>query len=115
MQLKLLIYAQNSIPIVYLKHISYLCRKQYAMILELKKVMKEKGIKQSELAERLGVTSQYISGVCTGRLSISFKRLNEIAEILGVEALSLLVPSDNSTFRCPHCGGLIRVNGEKDD
>ncbi len=83
------------------------------MIPRLKEVMKEKGVKQNDLAERLGVSSQYISGVVTGRLTVSLKRLYEIAEILEVDPVSLLKGKEN-VFCCPHCGKPIKVSPVED-
>lgn len=84
------------------------------MIPRLKEVMKERGVKQNDLAERLGVTSQYISGVVTGRLTVSLKRLEEIAGILGVEPIALMKGSEN-VFCCPHCGKPIKVAPIEED
>lgn len=84
------------------------------MVPRLKEVMKEKGVKQNDLAEKLGVTSQYISGIVTGRLGVSLKRLYEIAEILDVEPVSLLKGNEN-VFCCPHCGRPIKVAAIEED
>ncbi len=79
--------------------------------------MKERGVTQADLAKELGVTPQYISGITTGRLTVSLKRLGEIADILGVDPSELIIgePRGQASFRCPHCGALMTVTtGEED-
>ena len=52
---------------------------------KLKKIRREKGISQQELAEKLGyVTNSYISDVEKGKFIPSRKKLKEIAKVLKV-------------------------------
>lgn len=76
----------------------------------IKEVMKQQGVSQKELAERLGVSEP---ALCMQLKSegISLQRLNEIAEALGVELIQLIVhkPSAGSIGYCPHCGKEIHI------
>lgn len=56
------------------------------------------GITAAELAQRLDVTPQYISGLTTGRRGASVERLEEIGEALGLE---LVVRFEKNT-ETPH-------------
>ena len=51
--------------------------------LRIKEILKEKGISQIELAEKMGKSKQYISNILTGGKGMSIATLVEIAEING--------------------------------
>ena len=53
--------------------------------LRIKEILKEKGISQIELAEKMGKSKQYISNILTGGKGMSIATLVEIAKILDVE------------------------------
>ena len=50
--------------------------------LRIKEILKEKGISQIELAEKMGKSKQYISNILTGGKGMSIATLVEIAKIL---------------------------------
>lgn len=49
--------------------------------LRIKEILKEKGISQIELAEKMGKSKQYISNIVTGGKGMSIATLVEIAKI----------------------------------
>jgi len=51
---------------------------------QIKKRRKKKGITQAELAEKVGVTTVYMTYLETGKYFPSIKRLIKIAKVLGV-------------------------------
>ena len=51
---------------------------------QIKKRRKKKGITQAELAEKVGVTTVYITYIETGKYFPSLKRLIKIGRVLGV-------------------------------
>lgn len=78
----------------------------------IKDVMKQQGVSQKELAERLGISEPAMSMQIKSE-GISLQRLNEIAEALGVELIQLIArdkKSASSTMYCPHCGKEIKVS-----
>ncbi len=82
--------------------------------IRLKEIMKAKGIRQKELAERLGVTVQYVNGIASGRLGVSISRLYDITRALGVSITDVLKEdSAQATIICPHCGKPIIFETEK--
>ena len=56
----------------------------------IKEVLKEKGIKQVWLAERLGKSYNMVNGYVTNKRQPSIEVLYEIAKLLQVEAKELL-------------------------
>ena len=57
----------------------------------IKEVLKEKGIKQIWLADKLGKSYNMVNGYVQNRRQPSIKCLNEIAEILNISVKELLV------------------------
>ena len=67
----------------------------------IKEILDEKGISAKNLAERMGVTPQYISGIIREKGSASIGVLSKIAKELNVPLSSLFddyksVPTSNS-------------------
>ncbi|MDB4655541.1 helix-turn-helix domain-containing protein [Flavobacteriales bacterium] len=56
----------------------------------LKEVVKSKGVKQSYLAQRIGVSSVTVSNWMTGKTSPSKKHLEKLSEVLEVPIKDLV-------------------------
>jgi transcriptional regulator with XRE-family HTH domain len=56
------------------------------------RIRKEKGLTQEELAERSGLSQQYLSGLEQGRRNPTIVTLYEIANALGVSHVELVRP-----------------------
>jgi putative transcriptional regulator len=54
-------------------------------------VLKEKGIKQIQLAETLGVTKSSVSQWCSNTVQPPLSKLNKIAEAIGCDVTDLIV------------------------
>lgn len=53
------------------------------IVLNLDKVMKKKGVKLKDLAQKIGLTDANLSNIKTGKISaIRFSTLNAICEVL---------------------------------
>lgn len=81
--------------------------------MNIKKVIKAHGFTMKSVADSLGITLAALSQIASGNPSV--KRLQEIADIIGV-SLSELVSdeSEKQTFIiCPHCGERIKLSVEK--
>lgn len=76
----------------------------------IKEYLREQGITQTLLAERLGVTQSALSKrLSDDRLTI--RELSEIAEVLGV-SYTALIRGENEvkgSITCPECGKTIRI------
>lgn len=74
-------------------------------MLRLKEILAEQGVTGKQLAERMGVTPQYISGIVRGTGSASIEALSNIAKHLNVPVSSLFADYKNGfVARCPKCG-----------
>lgn len=63
---------------------------------------------QASLAEELGISESYISQVECGKVEISLKRLNHIAETINVDVTMLLADS-NPNFNNYGCSEFIEI------
>lgn len=77
-------------------------------IIELSRL---KGLKQEELAEKLGITRVTLSRTING--SPTLGTLQKIAEALGVPLSELFAEREKGVITCPHCGKNIVVEATK--
>ena len=56
------------------------------------RIRKERGLTQEQLAERSGLSQQYLSGLERGRRNPTLVTVHELAVALGVSHLDLLKP-----------------------
>jgi len=64
----------------------------------LKKIREDRKIGQSELAEKIGVSKQLLSGFENGRSGISNEVLKKLAEVLDVNPDAILTGKSNKPF-----------------
>lgn len=57
--------------------------------LRLINYMEDEGLSRQELANKLGVTPQYVSKILSGKVNFSFKSIADIEEKLGLHILSV--------------------------
>lgn len=79
----------------------YIGSKNGHMILHLreniKKILRERGLAQKEIAAKLGVTREHVSGILTGKSAMTESMIEKIAGILNVSANDLfLAPGTES-------------------
>lgn len=58
-------------------------------------VLKEKGMKQSQLAVALGLSRSCISQYCSGKVDVPISKLMAISVALDCDITELLVPTKN--------------------
>lgn len=81
----------------------------------IKEILDEKGISAKALAERMGVTPQYISGIIREKGSASISVLSNIAKELNVPLASLFddyqskCEGNSINVTCPYCGQPISI------
>lgn len=64
----------------------------------LRKIREIKGIKQESIAKQLGITTNGYGKIERGETSLNIKRLEEIAQILGVNAIDVMQFDENIIF-----------------
>lgn len=78
--------------------------------LTIKEYLREHGLTQNWLAEKLGITPSVLSKrLNEGNLSVA--KLGEIADALGVSHTALLRGENEvkGSITCPECGNVIRI------
>lgn len=90
------------------------------LLTNIKEAMRNKGVSQKELAERLCVTPASVSGTLNRNMNI--QSLLKIADALGVLPSDLFIDNNHATppdlsptppaaeITCPHCGKKIGLN-----
>lgn len=77
----------------------------------IKEILREKGISQIQLANALGKTPQYVSGIIREVDGVSISALDAIAKALDVPLASLFedFKSAGASLTCPKCGAKLRL------
>lgn len=83
------------------------------MGLRIKEICKEKGVSMTILAEKLGITSVSLSQCLSGNPSL--KRLQEIADALGVDLIELFEQPTTNIQGCIFLGGIAHIVKSKSD
>ena len=84
--------------------------------MRIKEVIKEKGLTQKELADRMGISLSAVKQMI-GASSLTTDTLRKMADALGVEVWEFFTTSEHIssasanciTGNCPHCGKPITV------
>lgn len=79
------------------------------MALNIKKVIKERGLEVKEVAARMGITPTGLSQHINGNPSVEV--LERIAKAIGCDISELFEPV-STRITCPHCGKEIHVKIE---
>lgn len=71
-------------------------------------ICKERGITQTELAEKIGISRVGLSKAVNGNTTIA--TLNKIAAALGVSVSDLFTPPEEKPVACPWCGKPVKIS-----
>lgn len=77
------------------------------MGLNIKKVIKDRGLEVKEVAARMGITPTGLSQHINGNPSVEV--LERIAKAIGCDISELFEKRQEPTFTCPHCGKEIHI------
>ena len=77
------------------------------MIVDIKHLLKERGMQFKELADKLGVSDVALRQSLNG--NPTYSRLKEVADILGVEVGELFGHQSKDTIICPKCGSKFKI------
>ena len=83
--------------------------------MRIKDVLKEKGLKQQDLAEKMGISLSAVKQML-GADSLTTSTLERIAAAVDVPVWQFFISPDDlakqaggNTLRCPHCGGHLKI------
>ena len=74
-------------------------------------ILKEKGMTQTELSEKIGISRVGLSKAINGNTTIA--TLRKISTALGVPITDLFDRPATGTIVCPNCGTEIKITAEK--
>ena len=76
--------------------------------ISVKRICKEKGLLQKDLADMLGITYISLNQTLRGKYP-QLQTLERIADALGVPITELFQKSNDDVFQCPKCGTTLQV------
>lgn len=84
------------------------------MELRIKEVLKEQGVTNIFLADKVGITRPNMSNIVNGKTKPSLETLEKIADALNVPITELFEQPKQNVITCPKCGTRLEVK-EKED
>ena len=82
-------------------------------MLQIKETLKQRGLTQNELAERLGINRVSLSRLLSDKNDMRISTIKKIADAIGCDVSEFFTPEeteDNNTITCPHCGEKLVIN-----
>lgn len=76
-------------------------------MLQIKELVKKKGITITELADKMGIKQESLSRTINGNPTID--TLQKIADALGVHLVELFQQPTNDALSCPKCGAKLKL------
>ena len=79
-------------------------------MLHIKETLKQRGLKQNDLAERLGINRVSLSRLLSDKNDMRISTIKKIADAIGCDVAEFFTPADqadNNTILCPHCGAKL--------
>ena len=81
--------------------------------MHIKETLKQRGLKQNDLAERLGINRVSLSRLLSDKNDMRLSTIKKIADAIGCDVSEFFTPADkegNNTITCPHCGEKLVIN-----
>ena len=81
--------------------------------MHIKETLKQRGLKQNDLAERLGINRVSLSRLLSDKNDMRISTIKKIADAIGCDVAEFFAPEeteDNNTITCPHCGEKLVIN-----
>ena len=81
--------------------------------MHIKETLKQRGLKQNDLAERLGINRLSLSRLLSDKNDMRFSTIKKIADAIGCDVTEFLTPAateEHNTITCPHCGEKLVIN-----
>ena len=84
--------------------------------MHIKETLKQRGLTQNELAERLGINRVSLSRLLSDKNDMRLSTIKKIADAIGVPVGQLFdqkqqpTNSGHNVITCPHCGEKLVIN-----
>ena len=82
-------------------------------MLYIKDALKQRGLKQNDLAERLKINRVSLSRLLSDKNDMRLSTIKKIADAIGCDVTEFFTPADtagHNTITCPHCGAKLVIN-----
>lgn len=82
-------------------------------MLYIKETLKQRGLTQNELAERLGINRVSLSRLLSDKNDMRFSTIKKIADAIGCDVTEFFTQAEtegHNTITCPHCGEKLVIN-----
>ena len=81
--------------------------------MHIKEALKKRGLKQNDLAGRLGINRVSLSRLLSDKNDMRISTIKKIADAIGcdvTEFFSQADTADHNVITCPHCGAKLVIN-----
>ena len=82
-------------------------------MLYIKDALKQRGLTQNALAERLGINRVSLSRLLSDKNDMRLSTIKKIADAIGCDVTEFFKPAateDHNPITCPHCGEKLVIN-----
>ena len=82
-------------------------------MLQIKETLKQRGLTQNELSERLGINRVSLSRILSDKNDMRISTIKKIADAIGCDVSEFFIPEEPeepNTITCPHCGEKLVIN-----
>ena len=82
-------------------------------MLQIKETLKQRGLTQNELADRLGINRVSLSRILSNKNDMRVSTITKIADAIGCDVSEFFTPeatTEHNTITCPHCGAKLVIN-----
>ena len=82
-------------------------------MLHIKETLKQRGLKQNDLAERLGINRVSLSRLLSDKNDMRVSTMKKIADAIGCDVVEFFTPVEKeepNTITCPNCGAKLVIN-----
>lgn len=81
--------------------------------MHIKEVLKQRGLTQNELADRLGINRVSLSRLLSDKNDMRVSTIKKIADAIGCDVTEFFAPAENAehnAITCPQCGAKLVIN-----
>ena len=81
--------------------------------MHIKEALKKRGLKQNDLADRLGINRVSLSRLLSDKNDMRISTIKKIADSIGCDVAEFFTPAeteDHNVITCPHCGAKLVIN-----
>ena len=81
--------------------------------MHIKEALKQRGLKQNDLADRLGINRVSLSRLLSDKNDMRISTIKKIADAIGCDVAEFFTPAeteDHNVITCPHCGAKLVIN-----